>query len=170
MASVEPPRPDSAELDRPAIKVVPYFIDERPVGSVPIDPRQRAAAPDVPGENTDSDQSPWVDEGAEPVRSDSTSRRTRGGWLGVAAFAIAVGAALACGIGVGVASNGSWTLATGLAYAGVGFSVIAVVLGLFAVFADLGRRFGTWAVIIGVLANPIVLLALLRAVSAIRVG
>jgi len=48
--------------------------------------------------------------------------------------------------------------------------VIAVVLGLFAVFADLGRRFGTWAVIIGVLANPIVLLALLRAVSAIRVG
>ena len=170
MASVEPPLPDSAELDRPAIKVVPYFIDERPIGSVPTEQRQRDAAPNVLGENNDSDQSAFVDEGAEPVRSDLTSGRTRGGWLGVAAFAIAVGGALACGIGVGVASNGSWTLATGLAYASVGLSVITVVLGLFAVFADMGRRFAIWAVIIGVLANPIVLLALLRVVSAIRVG
>lgn len=52
------------------------------------------------------------------------------------------------------ASEAMWTVSTVLAWAATGLTAAAVLLGLLAVIARLGRWWGAPAIVLGLLANP----------------
>jgi hypothetical protein len=104
---------------------------------------------------------------AEPPEIEGVASRVRTPWIGIIALALALVTAVAHGVAVAVASGGELQAATALAVVAISLSVLAVVGGLVALVAGFGRRAGLAAIVVGVLANPVVLLALLGWVQAI---
>ena len=85
--------------------------------------------------------------------------------VGAAALGFAAVTAIAHIIAVVVSSANDFDLGTTLGYIAIGLSVLAVVLGALAVILDRGRRLGVASVALGLVANPYILLLLLRLVG-----
>ncbi len=122
------------------IKVVPMYIEPRP---------EDEPAP-------------------QPAPTPRPARRAPRALLGIVALAFAVACAALTGAGVTVATNGVFPVATLLAYAAIGFSVLAVIGGLAAMITGRGRFWGVAAILLGLVGNPVLLLSLLRLVSALQ--
>jgi len=129
---------DPGEVERVPLKVVPIFIDE-PVVSEPIE------TPDAP----------------------PPAPRPKTALLGATALAAAVIAGVLQGVAIAVATGGDYLAATVLGYLSIGLAVVAVVGGVVAIILDRGRRLGIAAVVLGVLANPFVLLTLFQLVGTL---
>ncbi|MCU1423269.1 MAG: hypothetical protein JWN36_2920 [Microbacteriaceae bacterium] len=84
---------------------------------------------------------------------------------GVVALAVAVLAAAVEVIAIVVGSAGQWPLATGLAWAVIVLTVVALVLGVVAAVRNRGRAWGAAAIVVAVLANPLVQIGVLRALG-----
>lgn len=84
-------------------------------------------------------------------------------WIpGVAAFLLAIGSAIVQAVGIAQASASHWELGAQLAWVAIALSVVAIIVGLVAVILNRGRRWGVAAMVLGVVANPLVLVALFR--------
>ena len=129
---------DPGEVERVPLKVVPIFIDE-PVVSEPIE------TPDAP----------------------PPAPRPKTALLGATALAAAVIAGVLQGVAIAVATGGDYLAATVLGYVSIGLAVVAVVGGVVAIILDRGRRLGIAGVVLGVLANPFVLLTLFQLVGTL---
>ncbi|MCU1580284.1 MAG: Naphthoate synthase [Rhodoglobus sp.] len=105
-----------------------------------------------------------AEEEPEPLERTGTAL------LGVLALAFAVLTAAALAAGVVMATAGDYRLATVVAYGAIGLSVLAVIGGVLAVILGWGRRWGVIAVIVGVVADPLVLLVVLRFVGGLQTG
>jgi hypothetical protein len=135
-------------VERIPTKVVPFYV-------VGYDEETVPSGPDV---------EPTVgEEPEEPSRVPATL-------VGVLAFVSAVLMAALHVIGIVVASGSAYEAATVIAYAAIGFSVLAVAGGIAAVILRRGRGWGIAAIVIGVVANPVILLYLLRLVSQLQAG
>ncbi|MGK2936245.1 MAG: 1,4-dihydroxy-6-naphthoate synthase [Solirubrobacteraceae bacterium] len=130
------------EIEHVPLKVVPMYVE-------PENPE--APAP----------------EETEPPEIQVVAKRPRTPFVGIAALAVAVVTAVVHGVAVGVASGGDLSAGTVLAVVAICLSVLAVVGGLVALIGGFGRRWGVAAIVLGALANPVVLLALLGWVQSI---
>lgn len=133
-------------MERVPLKVVPIYVQ-------PIEDE-----PEPPGE-----------EPAEEV-VDEPAPRPRTRLLGVVAAALAlvtIGVHIAA---IVVASGGDFATGTLLGYLAIGASALAVVAGLVAAILGRGRAWGIAAVVVAVVANPLVLLAVLRFLSGLQTG
>lgn len=131
---------DPQALEKVPIKVVPIYFDA-PLTTQPID------TPDV---------------APEPPRAKTPL-------VGALAVGVAVGAAVLQGVAIGVATAGDYLAATVLAYLAITFSILAVGGAIVAIVLDRGRRLGIVALVAGVFANPVVLLAILSALGALTI-
>ena len=129
---------DPGEVERVPLKVVPIFIDE-PVVPEPIE------TPDAP----------------------PPAPRRQTALLGATALAAAVIAGVLQGVAIAEATGGDYLAATVLGYVSIGLAVVAVVGGVVAIILDRGRRLGIAGVVLGVLANPFVLLTLFQLVGTL---
>ena len=88
--------------------------------------------------------------------------------LGMASLVLAISAAVLEVIAIAIGSGGAWGPATALAWLIVSLLAISMALGLAAISTGNGRRWGIVAVIVSLLANPLVLVwlfSLLRGLS-----
>lgn len=94
-------------------------------------------------------------------------RRVRGPrrWPGIVSCVLAVLMLAATGAGIQIAARGDFALSTGLAYAAIGLSIAAVVLGVVAIFGRFARGAGVVGVLVAVLGNPLVLIYVLNFLS-----
>lgn len=130
------------EIEHVPLKVVPMYVEvESP----------EAAAPDE----------------TEPPEIRGVASNVRSPLVGIAALGLAVVTAVVHGVAVGVASGGDPPAGTVLAVIAISLSVLAVVGGLVALIGGFGRRWGAAAIVLAVLANPVVLLTLLGWVQSI---
>ena len=121
------------ELERVPIKVVPYYV--QPLDSEP--------------------EPPILD-----VEPEAPSRLR---WLpGLAALVLAVSTAIVHGTAIAAATGGDFAGGELLGYVAVGLSIGSFVVGAAAILLGRGRAFGVAAVLLGVLANPVVLLKVLE--------
>ena len=86
--------------------------------------------------------------------------------LGMASLALAIAFAALEALAIGVGSGGQWQAATVLAWFVMGLLAASFVLGMIAILTANGRRFGIAAVIVSVLAHPLLLVWLLRLLGA----
>lgn len=73
----------------------------------------------------------------------------------------AVVTALLVAIGISVASDGRFGAATFIAWAGVGVSIVGILTGIVAAVGRFGRPAGVAGLVLCLIANPIVLTAIL---------
>lgn len=123
-------------LKQVPIKVVPMYIEDAPV-EIPVE----------------------EDAPLQPEREKTPL-------LGAIAMTAAVLTGTLHVTGVALASNGVYQTSTVLAFTAIGFSIVAIVVGVVAAILDRGRRLGVVAAIVGLLANPFVVLVSLRFFSA----
>jgi hypothetical protein len=97
---------------------------------------------------------------AEPA--DYRVERVKTPLLGLVSAGLGLLTAVLVGAAVAIASGGDYGLSTILAHGAIALSVLGVIGGAVAAIAGLGRRWGIIAVVLGVLANPFVLLSILR--------
>lgn len=90
--------------------------------------------------------------------------------LGIAAAVLGVSTVAALVTAIVIASTGDWGVATLVAYAAIGLSALSVLGGVIAAIVGLGRRSGVIAVVLGILANPLVLLTVLRFFGGFEAG
>lgn len=126
-----------------------------PVSSAPVSAEPVSAEPGPAGfDRASFDPGNWPDAGEPP--------RVRRPWpIGIIALGIAVLLAVAEVVGVFLANNGQFTVATLIGQALVGLTVLSFLLGLFAAIRGLGRGWGIAAMILSLLVNPLVLINLL---------
>ena len=132
------------EVERVPLKVVPIFV-------------------------TPIEEEPEVVE-EEPVLVEEPVARPRRPWLGLGAVALTlatIGVHIAALI---VSTAGDFPTGTLLAYVATGISAVAVVAGIVAAILGRGRAWGIAAALVAVLANPLVLLAILRFLSGLQTG
>jgi len=107
----------------------------------------------------------------QPVEDEApTPERVKTPALGIVAFVLGLLTLAALVTGIVIASAGDWRVGRLAAYAAVALSVLAVASGVVAVILGRGRRAGVIAVIVGILANPLVLLVILRFLGGIETG
>ena len=109
----------------------------------------------------------FIDEpvAPEPIETPDApppAPRRKTALLGATAFAAAVIAGVLQAVAIVVATGGDYFASTVLAYLSIGLAVLGVVVGVVAIVLHRGRRLGIVAVVVGVIANPFVLLTLLR--------
>ncbi|CAN5397193.1 hypothetical protein BH11ACT5_BH11ACT5_22230 [soil metagenome] len=131
------------EVERVPLKVVPIYLQ-------PIDDE-----PEAPEEE------PVVVE--EPVR-------VRRPYLGIAAVVLALGTVGVHIAAIVVATGRDFPTGTYLGYVAIGLSALTVVVGLVAAVIGRGRAWGIAAAVVGILANPWVLLVVLRFLSGLQTG
>lgn len=81
--------------------------------------------------------------------------------LGALSLVIAVAGVVAEGVGIGVASDGDDLSGTVLAFAAIGLTATAVVLGFLAIMLGRGRVPGVVGAVLGIVANPLLLVLVL---------
>ena len=145
----EPIAPDDApphgEVERVPLKVVPIFVQ-------PI-----VDEPELVVEDDDDDLDPAVSAEDEP------RRRTR--LVGIAAAVLALGTIGVHIAAVVVSSAGDFATGAQLGWVAIGLSALAVLVGVVAAIIGRGRAWGIVAALVAVLANPYVLLTVLRLLS-----
>lgn len=116
---------------------------------------------------------PLVDEPEPPEEivqdEPEPPARTRP-WLGLVAVALTlamIGVHIAA---IVVATAGDFPQGTLLGYLAIGLSGLAVVVGVTAAILGRGRAWGIAATVVAVLANPWVLLGVLRLLSGLQTG
>jgi len=129
------------EVERVPLKVVPIFVQ-------PIEEE-----PEAPEEE------PVVVE--EPVR-------VRRPYVGLAAAVLALGTVAVHIAAIVVATGRDFPTGTYLGYVAIGLSALAVVVGVIAAVIGRGRAWGIAAAVVGILANPWVLLVVLRFLSGLQ--
>ena len=148
MTSVDEPTsaddPTPTEVERVPLKVVPIFV-------TPIEDE-----PEVPAE--------------EPQLVEEPDARPRRPWVGLGAVALTLATIAVHVAALVVSTAGDFPTGTLLAYVATGVSAAAVVVGIVAAILGRGRAWGIAAALVAVLANPIVLLAILRFLSGLQTG
>ena len=132
------------EVERVPLKVVPIFV-------TPID-----VEPEVDEEVDDAEV---VDEPTPRVR------RPLLGWAAALLAAATIGVHIAA---IVVASSGDFATGTVLSYVAIGLSALAVVAGISGAIVGPRRAWGIVAALVAALANPVVLLWLLRQLSELQ--
>jgi hypothetical protein len=151
--SLRVPRRESA--DSIEIRQGSEMTDEMRPGNPQDEPAMRLEAADYAPGAADAPAVPT------PARR-MLSRRLLGG----AALLTAIVAIVLEIVAIGVASDGAWTVATVLAWAVILLTVVALVGGIVAIVLRRGRGPGIVAVVLAVLANPLVLVWLFRVVGS----
>ena len=147
MTSPEEPTAAAApqgEVERVPLKVVPIFV--QPIEDEPEPVEER-------GEDAD----------AVPSAEAAPRRRTR--VVGIAAALLALGTIGVHIAAVVVSSAGDFGTGAQLGWIAIGLSALAVVVGVIAAVIGSGRAWGIAAALVAVLANPYVLLTVLRLLS-----
>ncbi|MET3769412.1 cell division protein FtsX [Marisediminicola sp. UYEF4] len=90
-----------------------------------------------------------------------------GAWLGILAAVFAVACAGLVVAGVAVALAGDFAASTLLAQLAIGCSIAAIVTGVVAIVLKRGRRWGIAGCVLGILANPLVAVVVLRTFDGI---
>ena len=88
--------------------------------------------------------------------------------LGMASLVLAISVVLLEVLAIAIGSGGAWGAATALAWFVIALFVVSIALGLAAIVTGNGRRWGIGAVMVSLLANPLVLVwlfSLLRGLS-----
>ena len=98
-------------------------------------------------------------QGPPPVRP--------GSWPGVLAVVLAAACAGLVATGVTVALTGDYAVATLLARLAIGCSIAAIAIGIVSMVLGRGRRLGIAGCVLGVLANPLIAVVVLRTVDGI---
>ncbi len=88
--------------------------------------------------------------------------------LGVASLGLAVLAVALEALAIAIGSAGQWQIATVLAWFIIGSSAVAFVLGLVAILAGRGRRWGAVAVPVSLMGNPLILVGLFAVLGGTR--
>ena len=132
------------EVERVPLKVVPIFV-------TPIE-----------------DEVVVEEESVEAEVVDEPTPRARRPFLGWAAALLSLATIGVHIAAVVVASSGDFVTGTVLGYVAIGLSGLAVVVGVAAAIVGRGRSWGIAAALVAVLANPVVLLALLRLLSGLQ--
>jgi hypothetical protein len=107
-------------------------------------------------------EEPPVDQPPEP---EEAPVRRRGPLLGFIALGLAVLTVAAHAVAVVMASGDDFAPATIAGYVAIALSVASVLAGALAVILRRGRLWGIIAMILGVIANPFLLLVVLRFVG-----
>ena len=128
-------------VERVPLKVVPMFIEDQSV-QLPPDPAAPPPAADVP--------------------------RAPRPWLGALSVALALVAATVQVVAIVGATAQDFELGIVLAFLAVILAVAAVGVGIAAVVVKRGRHAGIAGILLGMLANPLVLLAILRFVDGVQ--
>ena len=131
-------------VERVPLKVVPYYVQPDP---------------DEPG-----------DEPEYEVHPDEPAARRRTILVGIGAAVLAAAVIALTSTGVVVGAGGDLVASTALAYAAIVVSLVAVVVSLVAIVGGFGRRWGVAALLVAVLANPLVLLTVLDAAERLQTG
>jgi hypothetical protein len=103
----------------------------------------------------------------EPQDAEVVVEPTNSALVGLAAAVLAIATIVVHVVAIVVASGGDFPASTILGYLAIALSVLAVAGGVTAAILDRGRRIGVIAAVIGVLANPWVLLVVLRFFSGL---
>ena len=136
--------PPQGEVERVPLKVVPIFVQ-------PIEDE-----PELVEEQ---------DEDADAVPSAEAAPRRRTRVVGIAAALLALGTIGVHIAAVVVSSAGDFGTGAQLGWIAIGLSALAVVVGVIAAVIGSGRAWGIAAALVAVLANPYVLLTVLRLLS-----
>jgi hypothetical protein len=97
-------------------------------------------------------------------RSSPAAARAR---LGIVALLASLATVVLTAVGIASAMAGHWDTGTALAYAATATSVVGVLGGAAAVVIGRGRRFGAVAIVVGILASPLLLTRLLDLASGL---
>ena len=120
-------------------KVVPFYVTGYDEVDVPTEPEEPAEAP-------------------EPAEA----RVSRSSILGQIALCLALATAAAHVIGVVLAVSGSFVAGTVFAWIAVVASIVTILVSLVSIFGRFGRGWAIAALILGVFANPLLLLNMLN--------
>jgi hypothetical protein len=135
---------DEGPIEKVPLKVVPYYVDPEPLQlepGVPVDP---------------------VVESGPVVELVETAPRRRFPFLGATALVLAVLTAAVHVAALVASTAGDIRLGTVFAFLAIGLSIISVASGIVSIIVDRIRWPGIAAIPLGVLANPFLLLQLLR--------
>ena len=144
-----------------------------PAGVELTEAESAAAAADAApwgAERTDVErtEAELADAGADGVDAAQGPPPVRpGSWPGVLAVVLAAACAGLVATGVTVALTGDYAVATLLAQLAIGCSIAAVAIGIVSMVLGRGRRLGIAGCVLGVLANPLITLVVLRTVDGI---
>ncbi|MDJ0336366.1 hypothetical protein QMG83_14140 [Salinibacterium sp. G-O1] len=127
----------SGSVERVPLKVVPMFIEEQTIEL----PEEPVTPPPEPAEAAPRGPLPWV---------------------GVISIVLGVVAAIVQIIAIVGATDGDLELGIVLGYLAVIIAIAAVFLGIAAIIVKRGRRAGVVGILLGILANPLILLMILR--------
>ena len=133
-------------VERVPLKVVPIFV---------------TAIEEVP-EPPEVDDNDVVDDEGEPRRR-SPALLIAAATLALAAVGVHISAIV-------IATAGDFPTGTVLGYVAIGLSVLAVVVGVVAAILGRGRVWAIVAASVGLLANPFLLLVVLRFLSGLQTG
>jgi len=122
------------DVERVPLKVVPYYVQ------------------------------PLEDEPEVVVQEEPPADRPRvkSPWLGIGALALAVVTVVLHAWAIGSSTDGDFALGSGLGWAAIVVSGIAFLAGIVAIVLGCGRRFGIAAAVLALVANPYLLLVVLR--------
>ncbi|MGV8896903.1 MAG: hypothetical protein ACOH10_06930 [Rhodoglobus sp.] len=127
----------SGSVERVPLKVVPMFIEEQTIEL----PEEPVTPPPEPAEAAPPGPRPWV---------------------GVISILLGVVAAIVQIIAIVGATDGELELGIVLGYLAVIVAIAAVFFGIAAIIVKRGRRAGVVGILLGILANPLILLMILR--------
>ncbi len=103
-----------------------------------------------------------ADEATPPPESPPAAARGPWPWVGALSIALGVVAAVVQIVAIVGASGGDFELGIVLGYLAVILAIAAVFAGIAAIIARRGRRAGLVGILIGIVANPLLLLSILR--------
>jgi hypothetical protein len=103
----------------------------------------------------------------EPVEARPRRARTRPRWPGILSFVLALATVAGVATGIALATSDLYLAATYTAWGAIGASGLAVVLGLVGIIGRLGSGWAVAGLILGVLANPLVLTAALDLIGGL---
>ncbi len=118
-------------------------------------------APAVPVAAEDPDSRP-----ADPASAPRARHRPRR-WPGIFSVGLGILTAVLTGVGISVATDGGFVVATALAWTAIAVSAVGVLVGIAAIVGRLGRRWGIAGVALCLIANPVILTAVLSAAAGL---
>jgi hypothetical protein len=106
----------------------------------------------------------------DPVVTESAppgAPRSRPRWPGILSFALGLLTVAGLATGIALATSDLYLAATYTAWAAVGVGALAAVVALIALIAGLGRGTAAAGLVLGVVANPLVLTPALDAIGGL---
>lgn len=102
------------------------------------------------------------DQAEPPTEPTATSPRVPWPWIGALSIVLGVVAAVMQIAAIVGATDGDLERGIVLGYLAIILAIAAVLAGIAAVIVRRGRRLGIAGILVGILANPLVLLGILR--------